>query len=286
MEPVRTQNVVQEDGFIHQIKWDGIRGIVHIENDNVRIVTRKGNNCTGSYPDLALLHRQIDAHHAVLDGEMVVFDGGKPSFYHALRRNRTQNISSAQRLAVQYPAKYIVFDILFLNGKDVRTLPLSKRQQMLRTHFEDNAAAAVTDDFEDGEALFALMKEQNMEGIVSKHLSSVYTAGKKHGDWYKTKTAKKMLCVVTGIHTKNEKPVSLALSVYRNGELVRVGSVSSGLTQGDLNLLDKAMQQGDIALTCWVRFTEWTHHATMRNPVLLGFSDLPKKQANGQEISL
>lgn len=286
MEPVRIHNVVQEDGFIHQIKWDGIRGVVHINIENVRIVTRKGNDCTVAYPELAVLHHQIDAHQAVLDGEMVVFDSGKPSFYEALRRNRTQNIVSARRLATQYPTKYIVFDILFLNGEDVRMLPLSERQQLLRQHFKDSALAAVTDNFQDGDALFALMKQQNMEGIVSKRLSSAYTAGKKHGDWYKTKTAKKMLCVVTGIHTKNDKPASLALSVYRDGEFVRVGSVSSGLTQGDLNLLNKAIQQGNISLTCWVRFTEWTHHATMRNPVLLGFSDLPLEQANGQEISL
>jgi bifunctional non-homologous end joining protein LigD len=233
----------------------------------------------------------------VLDGEIVVFADGRPSFYHVLRRSLTRSEAGVKRLVAAYPARYIVFDILFINNEDLRSRPLTERQQVLKQHFTSSAAAALTDSFEDGEALFALMKQKNMEGIVSKRLTSKYTPGKRHSDWFKTKITKKLLCVVTGIQLKNSLPASLALGVYREGGLMAVGAVSSGLNQSDWAQLwdyiqkEKTGEEKDVVwirpvLTCWVRFAEWTDHMTLRHPVLLGFSDRDATEATGEEYIL
>lgn len=297
MEPVSVPEVVNGEGFIHQIKWDGIRGISVIEDGRIRLFTKKGGICTAAYPEFAALPGQISAKQAVLDGEIVVFRDGKPSFYDVLRRSLTRSEASVSRAAAKYPARYIIFDMLLLDGEDLRGKPLHERQRLLKQHFSVSPISALADNFEDGNALFGLMRQKNMEGIVSKRLDSRYTPGKRHSDWFKTKVVKKLLCVVTGIQLKNSQPASLALGVYRNGGLVSVGAVSSGLDQADWSQLkyfmehEKTAEEKDVVwvrprLTCWVRFAEWTDHMTLRHPVLLGFSDSEPEAATGEEISL
>ncbi len=297
MEPVSIDFVIKDEQFIHQIKWDGIRGVANIEESGTTIYTRNGNICTESYPELTSLPRQISAKQAVLDGELTVFEKDTPSFYLSLQRNRTKNKNSIKRLAENFPARYIIFDALYWNGSDLRQMPLEKRQEILKNNFISSSSAALTDDFSDGQALFEMIKNKNMEGIVSKRKGSRYIAGKKHNDWYKTKVRKKILCVVSGISLNGQMPASLVLGVYRGGSLEGIGKVSSGLKQYDLALLKEFMQkyktgrQKDIVsvkpmLTCWVRFSEWTGGGTLRHPVLLGFCDKEPAEADGQEISI
>ena len=286
MEPVSRTDVISDAGFLHQIKWDGIRGIIHIDGGRMAIYTRSGHDCTAAYPELNGLPDSIGGDQAVLDGELVVFADGKPSFYHVLKRSRTKNSMKQRHLAALFPVRYIVFDLLFLDGEDLRQRPLTERQALLADHFTPSAAAAPADSFDDGAALFALMKQRNMEGIVSKRRASAYTAGKKHSDWYKTKTARKMLCVVTGVKTKNGVPASITLSVWREGVLTPVGCVSSGVKPGELMTLAKMMQDDVPPLVCWVRFAEWTPSGTMRHPVFLGFAEADTGDATGEELSV
>ena len=270
MEPVLLPDVKREVGFIHQVKWDGIRGIAMIEDRKVRLYNKSGIECTASYPELSILPQSVDAAQVILDGEIVALVDGRPSFYHVLRRGLSKNGANAAR----FPVRYIVFDLLFLNHKDIRPMPLEERQHLLQNCFSGSAFAAQTDSFNDGTALYELMKQRSMEGIVSKRLSSAYTAGKRHEDWFKTKITKKLLCAVTGVNYKHGLPSSLSLGIYRDGTLTHAGDVGSGLKQEDLSVLAKQLVSGETPrITCWVRFSEWTPHATLRHPVFLGFSD-------------
>ncbi len=293
MEPVRVPQVVTEPGFVHQIKWDGVRGVALVDGGGVRVFGKSGRESTAQYPELAALARQTDATQAVLDGEIVAFADGKPSFYHVLKRSRSYGGANASR----WPVRYIAFDLLELNGRNLRNLPLAERQTLLRAHFTPSPIAALADDFADGAALYALMKRESMEGIVSKRLDSAYTAGKAHRDWFKVKTARKLLCAVTGLRMSGGQPASLELAVYHDGVLTPVGHAGSGLTDETRRLLlDYALKEssgvgGDVMrvlprLTCWVKFAEWTSDGTMRHPVLLGFSDRPAEEATGAEISM
>jgi|AGTN01.2.fsa_nt_gi ATP-dependent DNA ligase len=283
MEPVSLPHVRNEKGFIHQIKWDGIRGVAFIEGGGLRLYNKSGIECTAKYPELKTLPQNVSAGQAVLDGEIVVLAEGKPSFYHVLRRS----LSASAANATSYPVNYIVFDLLFLNHRDIRPLALEERQRMLQGCFSGGAVAAAADSFEDGEMLFELMKQKSMEGIVSKRASSAYTAGKRHEDWFKTKVLKKLLCAVTGIIFNNGLPSSLSLGVYRDGVLTPAGHVGSGVGQEDLSRLARQLKPGEAPrITCWVKFTEWTPGGTLRNPVMLGFSARAPEEAAGEEQSL
>ncbi len=282
MEPVPSETIIREEGFIHQVKWDGIRGIAVVENGGVRLFNKSGIECTARYPELSALSNRLSAGKAILDGEIVALVDGKPSFYHALRRSMSGSAG-----AMRWPIRYIVFDILSLEGKDLRAKPLHERQRMLSARFSDSAFAAQTDSFYDGTALFDLMKQRNMEGIVSKRLSSGYCAGKTHSDWFKTKITRRILCAITGVNYKNGLPSSLSLGVYREGALTAAGDVGSGLKAQDLTLLSKELKPGSAPrITCWVRFSEWTPAGTLRNPVFLGFSDASPLLAMGEEQSV
>jgi len=272
--------VVHDVEFIHQIKWDGIRGIAVIEDGAVRFFNKSGIESTGKYPELGALTQSINAKQAVLDGEIVSLVNGKPSFYHVLKRSLSKNASNMN----PYPVQYVVFDLLFLDHRDLRPLPLVERQSILQDTFVKSAIAAQADSFADGEALYALMKSENMEGIVSKRLTSRYIGGKRHTDWFKTKIARKLLCAITGVNYKNGLPSSLSLGVFRDGILTPVGDAGSGLKQEDLSLLAKQLKPGmEPIITCWVRFSEWTPGGTLRHPVFLGFSDAAPAQATGEE---
>lgn len=295
MEPVSRTNVVNEDGFIHQIKFDGIRGLVIIKDKQIIIQTKKGNICTSSYPELFTLVNQLSANEAVLDGEMVVFDNGKPSFHYCLKRNSTRNQMKIKILATRYPVKYIIFDILILDGKDLRNSALEDRQYILKSHFSNNATAALAENFSDGEQLLESMKKNNMEGIVSKRISSLYTPGKNHFDWYKTKITRKMLCIIIGGKKKHDLLSSLILGIYKDKRIINIGHTYSGLKERDLYLLKDYMHKMRTEetadniyvkpkLTCWVRYTEWTMQGHLRHPVLMGFSDEDAAKATGEEI--
>ncbi len=307
MEPILTSAIKSEEGWIHQVKWDGIRGISYFDQNSVRIFTKQGRERTGFYPEIRRSAGLLKADHAVLDGEMIVFDEyGRPSFNLALTREKIRTLSRLDYYLRKYPVYYLVFDLLYLNDQDIRHLPYSERSALLRDILRPDERIIATDDYEDGQHLFEIMKERGMEGIVSKRSASIYTGGKKHHDWLKKKINRKMLLVIGGVILKDGYPNSLLLGIYQEGALAYVGRAAVGLTRE--NVLDlkkhiakyksRALQEvspfenlshepGVIwlkpALTCWVQFLEWTASGGLRHPRIIGFSDFGPREALGKE---
>jgi len=306
MEPLLRSNIVAGKDWIHQIKWDGIRGLTYIQDGNVQVFTKKAKERTSYYPELQQLTKLIHENQVVLDGEIIVFDQNqKPNFEFMLTRERVKNIEKLNYYTKKYPIQYVVFDILALNGKLITDKPLWERKEILTETLEQNEIIAITDDFADSNKLYNFMKESNWEGIVSKHLESRYLSGKKHSDWFKTKVQKKMLAVICGIQWKQNTPSSLLLGIYLESRLIFIGKASSGLKQSDLQLIkeySKRLEQQDSPfidlknmqnvtwfkpkLTCWVQFLEWTKDKQLRHPQILGFSTQNSKEEIGKEIVL
>lgn len=306
MEPILRPDVVAGCQWIHQVKWDGIRGLCRVEDGKIRIFTRNRRERTGFYPELDGIPGQLRAKSAWLDGEIIVLDQNeKPSFYHVLTRERLGDPSKAPLYSRRSPARYIVFDIMSLDGKDLRAHPLRQRKAILEERLIPGGNVAITDDFPDGDALLALMKQKGWEGIVSKRADSPYTGGKKHRDWYKTKLHKKLLAAVCGLSMKNGSPASLLLGIKPDRDWLYIGKASSGLTQEHFRLLQenigfltseappfpaKAANSKDIVwfkplLTCWVSYLEWTGDGCLRHPKILGFSSSGPDEADGTEFS-
>ena len=318
MEPIITKTLISGPEWIHQIKWDGIRGMTYYESDSdngaLHIFTKKGRDRTLFYPELHHVKDLIRGKNAVLDGEMVVLgEDGRPTFQLSLIRERVGNPDRLAYYTRMYPVAYILFDILYLNDHPLTGLPLKQRREILRNTVmvPTGSNIAITDDFGDGRGLFDLMKEKNWEGIVSKKMDSPYLPAKNHKAWYKYKTLKKILTAVCGIQWKDNFPNSLALGIRREDQWVYVGKASLGLTQEDLENLKEfsdvrkvgecpfpdalRLYARDLSgtiiwlepeITCWIRFLEWTGDGLLRHPRILGFTSLKAEEADGKEWSM
>lgn len=306
MEPILRPDVVQGTEWIHQVKWDGVRGLCKVENGLIRVFTKSGRERTGFYPELDEVPKLLKAKSAYLDGEIVIFDESeRPSFYLMLTRERLGDRLKIPFYTRNNPARYIVFDLLMLDGKDLTKLPLRQRRALLKERLSPGTNIVTTDDFSDGDALLDMMKRKGWEGIVSKRASSQYTGGKNHHDWYKTKLLKKILAVVCGLSMKDSRPNSLILGIRRGEEWVYIGKASIGLSQDHFSLLSEMISEMEILespfsmkpvdvkdavwfkpiLTCWVSFLEWTNDGGLRHPKIAGFSEMSSIEANGQEFT-
>ncbi len=308
MSPILIPSVAEGEDFLHQVKWDGIRGLCYIENGALSIYTKKGRERTAFYPELSVLPGLLKGHQAVLDGEIILLnEEQKPSFQLSLIRERVRDPKRIGYYQKKYPAQYIVFDLLALNGKLLTERPLCERLALLRESLGTSPAIAITDDFDNGLELFDLMREKGWEGIVSKRRNSPYRPYKEHKDWFKTKLIRRMLAIVAGVTLKNGFPNSLILAVWREGELAYVGRASIGLTQEHFKLLKESLplltsqssgfkisdmsraEQQQIVwfsprLTVWVSFLEWTFDGGLRHPRILGFSPSDPMEADGTEF--
>lgn len=303
MEPVLRDDIVSDPRFIHQIKWDGIRGLAHIE-DHIKILSKKGIDITLQYPELQCLAKHLKGKNAVLDGEIVSLnEEGKPDFSRIHLRQMQRSELRIKSILKDYPINYIIFDILFLDNRDLRNKPFHERASILRESVSDCGIISLSEDFDDGESLFEAMKKNNMEGIVSKNIDSSYLEGKHHNQWFKTKIRKQMLTVVGGLQFKNEMPISLLLGIYTDQGLFYIGNASLGLKQKDLYILrdsinalksettpfinlssGKEIVWLKPTLTCIASFLERSGNGTLRHPQIAGFSKDPAEKANGKEM--
>ena len=165
--------------WLHEVKFDGFRIQIHKAGDQVCLFSRNGKDFTERFPAIAAAARRLEAKKAVIDGELVVCDGSdRPGFYALLGRR----ISG---LCVW------CFDLMSLNGRDLRSHPLQQRKSKLETLLRktgNDATLRLSHTFEDGEKLLAAAARQELEGIVSNRRLGVYVAGPGSG-WVKVKTA-------------------------------------------------------------------------------------------------
>lgn len=305
MEPLLSKTIKDNPAFLHQIKWDGVRGITYIDHGTYKVFTKKGHERTGFYPELDAITTLFNGKSGVIDGELIVLDeGSKPSFNRILNRERVRTTHKIAYYSQKYPVKYIVFDMMFLNGKDLRPYSTEKRMDLLHQTLSKSSSITLTDSFDDGHQLYLLMKDKNYEGIVSKKRNSPYIGGKKHDDWFKTKIFKKMLTVIGGIKYDGDRIKSLLLGIYDDDVLIYIGNASIGLTEADMQLIkeythalkaekcpfypimkDKDTLWVQPLLTCWVSFLEWTDGASLRHPKIIGFSSEKSMTATGKEYT-
>ncbi|MBP7175180.1 MAG: non-homologous end-joining DNA ligase [Thermoclostridium sp.] len=303
MEPILLETVIKGGDWVHQIKWDGIRGLCYVEQGRTRLFTRSGRERIAWYPEVANINSMLNCNEAVLDGELIVLnEEGRPSFYHVMARERVKRQERVVHYREKYPVQYMVFDILYRDGVDLREEPLKERKTILEKTLKGDGMIQVVSDYWDGEGLLYAMKEKRMEGIVSKQTSSRYSNGKKHRAWFKTKIKKRLLCVVCGVKLKEGEIKSLVLGISQNGRLIPVGNVSSGLSYKDKTLLAQALSQlqqkespfgeeikeKDViwfqpVLTVQVVFMEREPQGGLRHPVLEGFSAKKPDEATGEE---
>ncbi len=276
------------DDWLHEIKHDGYRIVARIEEGDVRLISRNGKDWTKEFPQVARAVGRLPAGTALLDGEVAaVLPNGATSF-QALQK----------RAEGATPLVYFVFDLLHLDGWDLREVHLEERKEVLR-RFLGSAPAALR--FSDhvrghGPEFFAQARELGLEGVVSKRADAPYREGRR-GDWRKSKCRLSQEMVIGGFTLSSDGGGSLGALVvgfYEGDGLVYAGKVGSGLNErlyADLrNRLDarrreaspfvdvpadqqRGVQWVEPDLVAQVEFAQWTDEGRMRQPVFLGLRD-------------
>ena len=214
------------EGWLHEIKFDGYRTMVHLESGSAKLITRSGIDWTKRYGQLASAFRNLPCTDAVIDGEIVVLDDKGISRFAALQDALA---SGHDELLVFY-----AFDLVHLNGWDLTRTELEKRkgllEQLLAGHVHAQSALQLSDHVtSDAQALYDQATDMGLEGIVSKRGSAHYTSGRSHS-WTKTKVPKSDDFVIAGYTTSQaaEGLAALALGEWVDGELHYRGKVGTG----------------------------------------------------------
>lgn len=284
--------------WLFEIKWDGYRAIAFISKGKVRLVSRNQNDLTAQYPELQDIPSYFKADSAILDGEIAALDEqGRSSF--SLMQQRTGIRQGGRRVGSRagIPVLYYVFDLLYLDGYDLRRVSLEQRKDLLAKITSQDGPVRYSDHFPQGKALFDVAKQKGLEGILAKQRKSVYEE-RRTREWLKIKITQTLDCVIGG-YTDPEGTRSyfgsVVLGLYdRQGNLIHVGQAGTGFDQATLKeifLLLKRLEtkrspfpHGVEALKTvhWVKpelvaeikFSEWTHESQeggmkLRAPVFM-----------------
>lgn len=229
--------------FLYEVKWDGIRAMITIEDGVVTIRSRNLRDITAQFPELTEASWFRGAN-AVLDAELVCLDeNGKPDFRAVIHRLMNKRVGKTTKHRVYA----YVFDVLYMDGKPVVNEPLWRRRAWLRDSIKVNDIYRVSESVEDGKALLQAAKEHELEGIMAKDSNSKYYPGKRSAYWLKIKIRNTMDCVVIGYTQGNGNRENtfgaLQLAEYMDGVLKYRGRVGTGFTDNMMldirKMLDK-----------------------------------------------
>lgn len=221
-----TNKVPEGKNWVFEIKYDGYRMLAYKNNKTIKIVSRTGKNNTIKFKEIATALEKLDAENFVIDGELVAFDNNGRSDFGLLQESIKQ---SPQNLC------FVAFDLLALDGQDLRNLPLLKRKQKLEMLlFKAPQNIIFSSHVENGKKCFEFAKKHNLEGIIAKKIDKQYFEARSDA-WLKIKCTLRQEFVVAGFTTtdKNQVLSALILGYYNNKELVFVGKVGVGLTEKD-----------------------------------------------------
>jgi|GEM_PF-297620 len=237
--------VLAREGWLFELKLDGVRIIADKKDDSVALSYRKRRDATESYAEIADAVRSLADTRLVLDGEIVAFDErGRPDFQRLGHRIQTGASKRATRSPASVPVVYVVFDVLAVGPYDLRAFPLEARKEILARILPAEGAANGLirrhPTFDSGVDLFRLCQEHRLEGVVAKKLGSVYKAGERSLDWLKVKAELDAEFVVIG-WTEGESDRArlgaLDLGAYEGDRLVFRGRVGSGLDSSTIDML-------------------------------------------------
>jgi bifunctional non-homologous end joining protein LigD len=300
MKGVLADSLPAGGDWLYEIKWDGVRAVCFVENGALRMTSRTGKSCERQYPELSVLPHFLDARTAVLDGEICALDErGRPRFSLIQSRIMVAEASSIAAMARSKPVAIFLFDLLYLDGFDLRGVPLSERRKLLESIVKPGGVVRLSQTFEEGEHLLEAAREQGLEGVIAKRASGHYEA-RRSDCWIKVKTVSETECVICG-YTKGEREFfgALILGIYQNKKLVWAGNVGTGFDQALMADIHKRLQPletercpfderpklKDVVwvrpeLVCTVRYIEWTPDGRLRAPVFAGLrGDVEPREA-------
>jgi bifunctional non-homologous end joining protein LigD len=284
MKAVLTDERFSDPDWIFERKLDGIRCIAIRSGDDVRLLSRNDLSLNGRYPEIAAALAAERADRFAVDGEVVAFDGAQTSFARLADRGHRD-------VAVFL----YVFDVVWLDGHDVRELPLRARKRLLRAALGFDGPVRLTAyRNETGEELFAEACRKGWEGVIAKRADSPYRATRSR-DWLKFKCEHGQELVIGGFTPPKGSRVefgALLVGVYEGDRLHYAGKVGTGFDRAELERLAGLMRplaRADAPFydaprfrdVTWIEpslvaqcgFAEWTNDGRLRHPRYLGLRE-------------
>lgn len=217
-----SDTVLENDNYIYEIKFDGIRALIYVIDNNIKIFTRNGKNITNLFPELKVITSSVKKN-SILDGEIVCLTNNKPDFFKVQKRIHLKNKDKIEISSKNNPALFICFDILYYD-KDITNEPLYKRKDEL-SKINESDYLLKSKVFEDGEKLFKSIKRLDLEGIVCKDKFSTYQVNTRSNSWIKVKNYKVESFFIGGYTDGEKDRFSIYLGEKSNGKLRYVGKV-------------------------------------------------------------
>ncbi len=280
-----TNGPFDDPDWLFEVKWDGYRAVAEVENGQVQLYSRNGKSFNAKYRPVAEALAQLP-HQAVFDGELVVLDKKNRADFQALQNY--QNTPSEHLY-------YYIFDLLYLNGEDLRALPLLERKEKLAQVLSKAKDPLRYSDHRvgNGTKFFKEAQKNQWEGIMAKAAQSRYYDGKRSQEWLKIKTHLRQEAVIAGFtepQGSRQHLGALVLGVYEGKELKYVGQAGSGFNKKSLQELiekleplvqEKSPFNQKVALNrnvtwvkpelvCELSFAEWTTDGQMRQAIFKG----------------
>jgi bifunctional non-homologous end joining protein LigD len=248
-----------DENWAYEVKWDGVRALLYWEPGALRLESRNLNDISVSYPEVRPLGRELGSRRAVLDGELVAFDdAGRPSFGRLQQRMHLSSESAARRRAREVPVTYVIFDVLYLDGRLLCDLPyVERRGHLEQLRLDGPAWRTPAHHTGDGAAILEASARQGLEGIVAKRLDSRYESGRRSGTWLKVKHTRSQELVIggwaPGQGRRRDRIGALLVGHYditaeqaaerdEPQRLVYAGKVGTGFTERELDRLSARLE--------------------------------------------
>jgi bifunctional non-homologous end joining protein LigD len=278
-----------DPAWLFEVKWDGYRAIATVEADGTLTLTsRNGLDLLKRFKDLGSISGAFRSLPVVVDGEICAIDAEGRSSFQAL-----QQADIAVRGKGRTPLTYVAFDLLYADGRDLRSLPLEERKARLEKLIVPDRGVMYSKHIVGrGKEFFELAQRESLEGIIGKRRDSPYRAGRSR-DWFKIKAKHEEEFVIGGwTEPKGSRSEfgALLLGYYEGNKLIFAGQVGTGFNQKLLREIGAELRKRERKtspfeavprmkpdphfvkpeLVAQIAFAEWTHDGLLRQPVFLG----------------
>lgn len=270
--------VFDDENYLYEVKYDGIRVLVFVSNDSVVIKSRYGMDITKLFPELSCLSKIVSGK-VIFDGEIIILDDGRVSFSKLQKRFHLKNKKTIDFLSKTNPVVFMCFDVLYEN-RDLINLSLLERKEILNNYEDNEVFVKSTYVYGKGSKLFKAIKSLDMEGIVAKKIDSKYLINERSDNWIKIKNYKSDDFLILGYINK-ENVISLVLGELLKGRIVYVGKVSLGKKRSLANKImnmkeakalidikDKDVIYVKPNVKCEVKYLERTSNGLLRQPFI------------------
>jgi bifunctional non-homologous end joining protein LigD len=229
-----------QNQWAFEFKWDGVRALGFFSADGFHLLARSGADITARYPELKGLANQIDGRSMILDGEIVSLNAeGRPDFGKLQHRMHLHDAAAVARLSKSEPVFYVLFDVLYANGKSVMDQPYTARRALLESLGLTGDCWQITpSQIGNGAAMLATARQNHLEGLVAKKVDSIYRPGVRSPDWLKIKIIQRQEFVLAGWIPERtglaNRIGALLVGYYDDQKNLRfAGKVGTGLSAKD-----------------------------------------------------